>query len=335
MNNKIQTFDFFRVIGSVLIFMCHTTLFDTYIGGGIGVEMFFVLSGFVMTLGYGNNNEKFIPYIKKRLNKLYPLYFITLVLGLLYMILILDFDLVRSVIKFPIYIICAQTMTPLFSATGFNSPSWYVATLIWIYVLFFVLRKLNFIKLGGVTLLYALLILSFRSFANELGLGTWLYYFSPYARVLDFMLGVITANLHIRYSLNITSKWGATVLEAIALIIFTTCIIYENMFNSIIEAGIIICIVLYIFSQKGGYISAFLRLPIFRQLSKHTYPFYLIHYLVIMTITKLMNPAPGFTIHNLLLALCMLFISVVLSLILSKLSYIICNKKITFQTLKT
>lgn len=185
------------------------------------------------------------------------------------------------------------------------------------------------------TLLYALLILSFRSFANEFGLGTWLYYFSPYARVLDFMLGVITANLYIRYSLNIASKWYATVLEAIALMIFATCIIYENMFNSIIEAGILISIVLYIFSQQRGYISTFLQLPIFRQLSKHTYPFYLIHYLVIMTITKLLNPTHGFTIHNLLLTLCMLFISVVLSVFLSKLSDAICNKKHIFQTLKT
>ena len=60
----IKSFECFRLIGTILVFICHITLFDLSIGGGVPVEMFFVLSGFGMMLGYGNDSIKFIPYMK-------------------------------------------------------------------------------------------------------------------------------------------------------------------------------------------------------------------------------------------------------------------------------
>lgn len=319
MRENIQTFDFFRVIGSLLIFLCHIPFFNTYIGGGIGVEMFFVLSGFVMTLGHGGN-EKFLIFLTKRLNRLYPLYFITLILGLLYMTLVLDYDWIRSVAKLPIYLLCAQTLTPIFSATGFNSPSWYVATLIWIYVFFHFLKRLKNVNLGGVMFMYVTILISIQPIINEYDLGTWLYYFSPYTRVLDFMLGVMTARIYICHPLNISSKWTMTYLEAIALIAFVFCVIFEDKFHFILEAGVLLSIVFYIFSIQRGYISAFLRIPVFRYLSKFTYSFYLVHYLVIMTMTKLLNPTPGFSLHNFGIIISMLSISIILSFSLTRLT---------------
>lgn len=54
-------------------------------GGGIGNIMFFMLSGFLMSYCYKekiwNQDIKFIPYIKKRLIKLYPIYFVGIFSG--------------------------------------------------------------------------------------------------------------------------------------------------------------------------------------------------------------------------------------------------------------
>ena len=329
MKSRIYTFDFFRVIGAFLIFLCHVTLFDTHIGGGLAVEMFFVLSGFVMMMGYGTESCGFVEFMRKRFKRLYPDYFITLILGLLYMVFVLGFDFWRSLLKIPVYMCCAQTLTPFISATGFNSPGWYVATLIWIYIGFFVFEKLPGIK-WLLLCVCAVVLVWVKPLVNDSGYGTWLYYFSPFSRFVDFSIGMLAAIIYKKYPLNINSKFLMTCVELISLGGGMLCIVYESEFQVNFYMGILLGMVFYVFSQQKGYISDIMRFKVFANLSKYTYSFFLIHYLVIMTITKTMHLNPGFTFSNVLLVIGMFVISAILSVLLHNIT----SKKLYFAVLK-
>jgi len=114
--DRIASLDFFRVVGPLLIFLCHITVFDTHIGGGVPVEMFFVLSGFGMCLGYSGKNELgFMPYMRRRFSKLYPTYFITILMGGVYMVCLLHHDVLRMIMKIPVYMVECQTIAPPYS----------------------------------------------------------------------------------------------------------------------------------------------------------------------------------------------------------------------------
>lgn len=76
-----------RFMFVMMIFMSHFNYrghaaFDA--GGNCGVAFFFLLSGFVLSMGYGQRiNEKtfvFKNYFKRRLLKLYPLHLLSLAL---------------------------------------------------------------------------------------------------------------------------------------------------------------------------------------------------------------------------------------------------------------
>ena len=242
MKSKIYTFDFFRVIGAFLVFLCHVTLFDTHVGGGVAVQMFFVLSGFVMTIGQSTLPCNFVPFMKKRLSKLYPLYFVSLLLGLCYMVLVLDFGLLRSFTKLPFYICCLQTVTPFISATGFNSPGWYVATLLWIYMFFFCFEQLPKIKWFLLCIWVGLLVLV-KPIINDAGYGLWLYYFSPFSRFIDFAIGMIAAKMYQRHPLNINSKVVMTCIELIllgggnAMYCLRRCIAIQFLYRRAVRRG--------------------------------------------------------------------------------------------------
>ena len=70
----IQEISSLRFIFIIAIFLHHTI---AYTGGGyVGVEFFFVLGGFVMTLGYkdriSGSEFSYKPFLFKRMAKYYP-----------------------------------------------------------------------------------------------------------------------------------------------------------------------------------------------------------------------------------------------------------------------
>lgn len=169
--------------------------------------------------------------------------------------------------------------------------------------------------------LYAIIILSVQPLLKHTELITWIYYFSPYTRVLDFLIGVSAALLYKRYPLKIKSKLLMTILEALSLLLVIVCIIYESQIHYIFIVGIIFALCFYIFGQEKGYLSEYFALSIFRKLAKYSYSFYLIHYLVIMSMVKTLNLQNGLTGFNILMSIVMFVISALLSYILQEFTH--------------
>lgn len=90
---RIEQLTFTRFIAAIAIVIFHfgkeSYLFNSdYVSfifrqAHLGVSYFFILSGFVMIIAYGNKkNINFIEYIKNRLARIYPVYLLAIVLFL-------------------------------------------------------------------------------------------------------------------------------------------------------------------------------------------------------------------------------------------------------------
>ena len=94
-----------RGVASLLVVLLHTTknvneklnttfLFDFFSFGGAGVDIFFVLSGFIITYTSAKgltNKEKLKPFVRKRIIRIYPTYWIIITGFLLLQILFPSF----------------------------------------------------------------------------------------------------------------------------------------------------------------------------------------------------------------------------------------------------
>lgn len=138
----------FGVAGNVSPF--YKFLCFSYTWGGYMVEVFFMLSGFGMMMGYKEQIKQgqilFKNFLLKRLQKLYPLHFFTLIL-----VSVLEFIILKKIgttFVYPNYdlyhfflnLLCLQNGF-LGIEWSFNSPSWCISILFIMYCLFYFLIK--------------------------------------------------------------------------------------------------------------------------------------------------------------------------------------------------
>ena len=90
MKKRLELLQIFRGIAAMLVVIYHlsrslqnyfqTSLFgDIFSFGFVGVDFFFVLSGFIITYVHFNDLEKgtnIIPFLKKRFIRIYPIYWV-------------------------------------------------------------------------------------------------------------------------------------------------------------------------------------------------------------------------------------------------------------------
>lgn len=118
--------------------------------GYLGVELFFIFSGFGMMKGYANrisNNEiSFGEYMRRRIVRLYPLHLLTLVfvavLESVYaaisseLFVVDNYDIYHFVLNF----FCVQTGV-FGTDLSFNTPAWCISIYLILYIVFFVVVK--------------------------------------------------------------------------------------------------------------------------------------------------------------------------------------------------
>ena len=105
----------------------------------LGVDYFFVLSGFVMMLAYGNSKKiNPINYLKNRIARVYPLHIFTLLLTIIIFISLtinyLNF-FKFSFQAFALHLFLMQSWIPQHSLS-MNVPSWSVSTEMFFYICF-------------------------------------------------------------------------------------------------------------------------------------------------------------------------------------------------------
>lgn len=154
---RLEQITFTRFIASISIVIYHYGLkifpFNhpdisfLFRSANIGVSYFFVLSGFVMIIAYGNKDKiSFIDYLQKRFARLYPVYLLAILILLLFQMarpapnkvdfegLIVNLTMTQS--WFPGY------------ALSFNYPGWSLSVEVFFYLTFPFLYNLVYKKFG-------------------------------------------------------------------------------------------------------------------------------------------------------------------------------------------
>lgn len=179
----------------LLIFMEHYPLSPLRLGGE-AVCFFFILSGFVLSYGYGhkltNNETTYRKFLIGRIIKIYPLHWLTLPIG--YWITRNVF--LQTIPYLPANILLAQSLIPnRLSYFSGNGISWFLSTTVFLYILFPLLWKIcSRLTNRWNIILYVILVL-FRCLLEtvipENERTDWLY-INPLVRWMDFTIGIIT-----------------------------------------------------------------------------------------------------------------------------------------------
>ncbi len=148
--NEIRPLTGLRGIASVLVLLYHVVLYDAYYTGPVptllrrsgylGVDVFFVLSGFVMSLSYGRSFSGGITpsnygmFMSRRMARIYPLYFVITTIAFLHALL---FHHAASLFSFCNYIAnAAMVQTWGLGFVSISADTWSLSTEFFVYIFF-------------------------------------------------------------------------------------------------------------------------------------------------------------------------------------------------------
>lgn len=194
----IETLQSLRFIFFVMIFMSHfgydgRPTFDA--GGDCGVSFFFILSGFVMTLAYGEKaaSERFSyrRFMVRRMAKLYPLHLLCLLAFVVINIKSMDAE---ALVRLLPNLLLIQSWLP--SADYYfsgNAVSWFLSDILLCYAVFpFVCRAIRRMTPAALTFTWAAVLMAYSlllcNVTNAMT-NTFIYVFPP-VRTVDFALGI-------------------------------------------------------------------------------------------------------------------------------------------------
>jgi len=229
-------------------------------GGECGVSLFFVLSGFVLSLRYsgevreGSFQHK--QFFLHQLSKFYPLH-----LALLALILILNYrnlDL-AWLLKFAPQVVLLQSWIPNveYYFAG-NAVSWFLSDIVFFYALFPYLCKALWGRRSCVILGMLIVLIIYAIYLALVPPARYndLLYAPPYVRVIDFALGILGHRLYCFLLSRIQSQRCAVLLELLAVLVFANSyLVYPEVCNRVHCAALffpvsLICVVAFAVSDR-------------------------------------------------------------------------------------
>ncbi len=289
-----------RFLFIILIFLSHCVTesnrspFD--FGGESGVAFFFVLSGFVLSLGYGKrvaegsfNARKFFI---TRLARLYPLHLLTMIATLA-----LDsrLGITYSFGQIMAHVFLVQTWTASsFYIGALNGVSWFLCDILFFYAIFALLyRWLMRCRVSGLCLFGVVLVVLYVPLALQVHDDdvNWTLYGYPLLRVIDFSLGIVLCRFwlsqrsqRIAARVERLSAGRATVLEMLAVAaVVGAWALYVGMPKSLRCASLFwpvmtfVTYVLAVADRGRGLLSRLMRLPLLMRLGGLSFEIYLVH----------------------------------------------------------
>ncbi len=297
---RIGTLETARFLFIILIFLSHCVTetnrspFD--FGGESGVAFFFVLSGFVLSLGYGQSVEEGCfngrKFFLMRLARLYPLHLLTMLATIA-----LDsrLGITYSFGQIAAHALLVQAWTASsFYIGAINGVSWFLCDIIFFYAIFALLyRCLMHCRVSRLCLFGALLVLFYVPLASQVHDDdvNWTLYGYPLLRVIDFSLGIVLCRFYLSQRsqriagrVEALSVWRTTMLELLAVAaVVGAWALYAGMSKNLRCACLfwpVMTLVTYLLAvtDKGrGLLSRLMRLPLLMRLGALSFEIYLVH----------------------------------------------------------
>jgi peptidoglycan/LPS O-acetylase OafA/YrhL len=293
-NGHFRILDSYRFIAASMVCLYHFNKADilgfskyTFLVENLrlGVDFFFVLSGFVIAKTYLNKIEDtsgFGRFMWKRFARLYPLHFLTLLVGIVGGLLVGSRGLQAGTNPeiFSITAILANlTLTHSLGVTqygSFNLPSWSISAEMFVYLLFplfaLLATRLSLAFNAGLIVVYILIAIVVRQY---LGLSAWTiawYDGGAFRAVPTFFAGVLIAQILSTQLKNFApSIWFAHIAFLLAGVV---------MHLHIRDELVLMCFIMVVFlaaaSEQNGAKSQ-LQKPSFVHLGNASFSLYMWH----------------------------------------------------------
>ncbi len=323
---KLYSLQVIRAIASILVVLVHGQLifrqnldrdflFDIFSFGGSGVDIFFVLSGFIIFYIHKKdlgNSSKIKDFLLKRIIRIYPIYWIVLSGKLLASVDFFNLAIAQSKILETIKAFWLFPQDRTLLSENFLGVSWTLSYEIFFYICFGLMiyfKPKYFLSVASFWLLGV-----FLNFVNVINISenNVLLEFLFNERHLEFILGCFAAHIIANNSVN----WKKT-LVLVGLFLYTLGAI--NIKYDLVEISRVISIgiptTLIIIGgvaweiSRGFKISSWLLL-----LGNASYSIYLIHGFVMNNVTKIAeatNTIDWVTSNNFLFSLFAIFNAIV------------------------
>ena len=223
MINSLQSI---RFIFALMIFHHHFFMTPQVVQfGSFPVSFFFILSGFVMTIGYGDKvlleSFSYKQYILKRLIRIFPLNAICLMLSLLIPVAADIFSSHLTTSNYSLFLpdlLMIQAWFPYESIyfSG-NAVAWFLSDMLFFYLLFPFLIKILRRKLGYALMIF--IIICYFVLVSDIDGGKIHYYIyiCPLLRIVDFIMGIVLCQLLKNIKVLDKNQLLGTIFELFAL----------------------------------------------------------------------------------------------------------------------
>ena len=293
-NKRFHVLDSFRGLAALVVVMFHMqiegsiTRLSFFRHSDLFVELFFVLSGFVIAHSYGFRvNFSLYSFFISRTFRLFPLHII--------MLLVFIFIEVGKLVAYKYglsfnnapftgknaldeilpNLFLLQSWTHLTDYMSFNTPSWSISIEYYMYFIFALLlyfkSSVRYILWGLISILMFLLLYTHNETLTLQVIKGLSSFF------LGALIYLVYKKTHQYFSM---SKSIATVIE-ITILTLTVIMIAVNFEHKVIVANLFFALIIFIFAFEKGYISSLLRLNIFAYFGKISYSIYMTHYAVL------------------------------------------------------
>jgi len=242
-----------RGVASLLVVFFHTTInsreifgkdfcFNFFLFGGAGVDIFFVLSGFIITYTCARSithTDKLLPFLRRRFVRIFPTYWIIITIFILIQLVLPSFykthyDFHTSNLVGTLFLLPGHTMV--------NGVSWTLSYELFFYLLFSIGFLLPNKKIAFVlSMLYALAIIGIAIAGYSFEPGNKWPFLCTFPMNVEFFMGVLAAALIPRIP-----QGSASPLLIIGVLLFLGGGIFTdqnlqllpNVFNRVIIFGI-------------------------------------------------------------------------------------------------
>ena len=265
----IKSLQSIRFVFALMIFIHHFHSPQIEQFGSFPVTFFFILSGFLLSMGYSEKYEKgelaYGKFVRKRLIRIFPLNWFSLMLALLIPFIV---NLVNNQLSLYYYatllpnVFLLQSWFPLKTVyfSG-NAVAWFLSDILFCYLLFPLLLRITTSKAKHLFMLIVLALYVLLVSLIPDNLIHPIIYINPLFRLVDFIIGMYLYTIWRLYSnrkiirgnyMSNSLSEIAVVLVSILFIIAYPYVTTRCSYVSLFWIPSILLILIFVKNQSGG-----------------------------------------------------------------------------------